>query len=778
MMLPSRCLGVVLALSLIAGILAFAEVPNLITYQGRLTDDAGLPVVDNTYVLIFCIYDIDVGGVPLWIDTIDATTSNGLFTTLLGSEQPLSPTVFDGATRFLGITIMGETEMLPRTPIVSVPYAMVAGSALSEAVDCHSCDTIFINSTGPEVLSAVDADTALSISNSGDAAQYGLAVSVEGTNDLHRMTAVKGFCFDNSATTHDAIGGWFVASGGSGSARYGVYGEAQNNATMWPAYGVYGRGQNSAVGGTSYGGFFSSNNSDPSDHYGACGYAIGFGQSQAVGLYGYANNADNGDVIGGLFSAEGSGTGIHYGIRSVSEADNDSISTGVYGYATNYGKGRAYGGEFTATSHGTGRQFGVVAIAEADNDSSAYGVYGEATRTSPGYVYGGYFTASGAANTDGYAIYGYISSPGPTTGLYSYATGNGIGAVRSAKLICNNNGTGVARGVDAYVLGGQSSNDIYGVDILAEGESNYTGTSYGGYFRGTARTFAGNQYGLYSLSESMSNTYGAFGMYGRSQHYGSGNSYASYFLSDSTGTGTGYGVRSVALTKGTTTGYGINSVAANRSTGAAYGGYFESYDLGSGDHYGIYAKAPFTGYAGYFSGHVRITGGLTVVGTKSAAVKMDDGDYRLVYCQESPENWFEDFGEGRLVNGRTVIAIDPLYSQTANTGMTYHVFLTPQDEPVVLAVANRTATSFEVRGPEGSNVGFSYRIVAKRRGYEDVRLARMSGPTPEQTAAEEARLEAERRTDDEAAEQDRIKHQEADAKRQAEQTVLPEDAQY
>jgi len=132
-----------------------------------------------------------------------------------------------------------------------------------------------------------------------------------------------------------------------------------------------------------------------------------------------------------------------------------------------------------------------------------------------------------------------------------------------------------------------------------------------------------------------------------------------------------------------------------------------------------------------------------ITGTKSAAVKLDNGEYRLLYSMESPENWFEDFGEGQLVNGRAQVQIDPMFAQSVNTSVKYHVFLTPQDEPLTLAVANRTTSSFEVRGPAGSNISFSYRIVAKRKGYEDLRMAKMLGSTPEEMQAEQAKRVAE-----------------------------------
>ena len=56
--------------------------------------------------------------------------------------------------------------------------------------------------------------------------------------------------------------------------------------------------------------------------------------------------------------------------------------------------------------------------------------------------------------------------------------------------------------------------------------------------------------------------------------------------------------------------------------------------------------------------------------------------------------------------------------------MDYHVFLTPLGDCNGLYVTDKTATGFVVREFGGgiSNVGFDYRIVAKRVGYEDQRM--------------------------------------------------------
>ena len=108
-------------------------------------------------------------------------------------------------------------------------------------------------------------------------------------------------------------------------------------------------------------------------------------------------------------------------------------------------------------------------------------------------------------------------------------------------------------------------------------------------------------------------------------------------------------------------------------------------------------------------------------------VKIKNGEGVSLYAVEASENWFEDFGSAKLKDGAAVVAIDPLYSETVNTEIDYHVFLTPRGECKGLYVTNQKGNSFEVRELNGSksDIAFSYRIVAKRKGYEDVRLAKV-----------------------------------------------------
>ena len=121
---------------------------------------------------------------------------------------------------------------------------------------------------------------------------------------------------------------------------------------------------------------------------------------------------------------------------------------------------------------------------------------------------------------------------------------------------------------------------------------------------------------------------------------------------------------------------------------------------------------------------VDTNGNLDISGTKSSTAKLQNGREVALYAVESPENWFEDFGTAELKNGVAWIPLDVSFAEATNPATTYHVFLTPNGDSNGLYVARKTAAGFEVRehGGGSSSVAFDYRIVARRRGYETVRL--------------------------------------------------------
>lgn len=118
-------------------------------------------------------------------------------------------------------------------------------------------------------------------------------------------------------------------------------------------------------------------------------------------------------------------------------------------------------------------------------------------------------------------------------------------------------------------------------------------------------------------------------------------------------------------------------------------------------------------------------GGLIVEGKKSSAVRHPDGSHRLLYCMESPESWFEDFGRAKLVRGRSTVKLDPGFAAVVRTD-DYHVFLCPEGDVKGLHVSRRNRVGFEVREHEGgkSSTTFSYRVVARRKDIKGERFAK------------------------------------------------------
>jgi len=101
--------------------------PLAIKVQGYLTDTTGgTPVPANdVHDMVFEIFDAQVGGSQVAaVGPLAVEVSDGRYE----AELPLGPSLFEGPTRYLQITINSEV-LLPRIKIVSVPYAFRAEQA-------------------------------------------------------------------------------------------------------------------------------------------------------------------------------------------------------------------------------------------------------------------------------------------------------------------------------------------------------------------------------------------------------------------------------------------------------------------------------------------------------------------------------------------------------------------------------------------------------------------------------------------------------------------------
>lgn len=140
--------------------LSQAGVPQLISYQGKLTDDSGAPLT-GTFVMIFSIYADEVGGSPIWTETRSVNVSEGIFNVNLGMLTELDEAVFSNSVRYLGVKVESDAEMA-RSQFSSSPYAYriatVDGSISKLLILEDSGSTRVELGVGSDVLKVYDSD--------------------------------------------------------------------------------------------------------------------------------------------------------------------------------------------------------------------------------------------------------------------------------------------------------------------------------------------------------------------------------------------------------------------------------------------------------------------------------------------------------------------------------------------------------------------------------------------------------------------------------------------
>jgi hypothetical protein len=298
---------------------------------------------------------------------------------------------------------------------------------------------------------------------------------------------------------------------------------------------------------------------------------------------------------------------------------------------------------------------------------------------------GGLYVSSNAG--DGCTIYSVTTADYASAAVSGRAwspTGSTVGVDGYS-----NSSDAVACGVIGSIVTGGAGTGVKGIAESA--------TGYGVYGKNVATT--GDAIGVKASTASA----GGYGVYG-----------------ENTGGG-GSGVFGAALPNGSpgngVYGWAYGSGAGVRGYNASAGGY------------GVYGINGAGGYAVFAEGKMGCTG------AKPAIVPTSRG-HRELYSQESPELWFEDFGEGQLVGGKARIDLDPLFLETVtiNDQQPMKVFIQLNDDCHGVYV-RRQAAGFEVKELQAGTSGarFTYRVVAKRKGYETARLE--AAPDPVKVAA-------------------------------------------
>jgi len=668
-------------------------VPRLVKFSGTLTGSAGKPLT-GVQGVTFSVYEEQRGGSSVWMETQNVQAdATGRYTVMLGStrNEGIPAEVFaSGQGRWLGVQAEGEAEQ-PRTLLVSVPYALKAvdaetlgGLPASAYALAGASNREGAAPAGGIVPQAGNASTAgaakPNLSGTGTASYVPLWTNSTtlGTSVLYQSSGNLLGVGTTSPTaslevaTHvaDAVA---LAGVGNGSGGVGVEGSGA-------AYGV--------VGAT--------NTSTGVAVKGVNGSASG----NTIGVYGGASSSTGTGVWGQALATSGASYGV------VGETNSADIGIGVYGSAPGTSGAGVAGYATSATGSTDG-------VAGTSASTSGAGVWGSATATSG--------TASGvtglSASTSGYGVYGSATATsGGTAGVGGYSASTSGAAVYGSETATSGSNSGVS--------GYSASTSGYGVYGYATATTGY---AYG--VEGTSVSTSG--VGVYGIDTATSGS--TIGVYGTIY------------------SPTGVGVRGIGVTASaeggshnptaigppgvwgdSQAGFGIVGTSDYTTAVAAYGAATSSATLyAENDATTNSSAVVLATYSPHYGGYCDIfaNGNLQCSGSVGGHAVLENTRDVALYGVQAAESWMEDAGSGQLRNGATVVQLEAEFAQTVNTSMDYHVFLTPRGDCKGLYVGQTTPTSFEVHelGGGTTNVGFDYRIMARRKGFENIRLADMTG---------------------------------------------------
>ena len=99
---------------------SLAQASDSLSFQGRLTDDTGEPINDPSVQITFKLYK---NGTAVWTEVHPSVAVvDGIFNVILGGTTPLNTVKFNVPIE-LGITVEGDPEISPRTPLTAAAFA-------------------------------------------------------------------------------------------------------------------------------------------------------------------------------------------------------------------------------------------------------------------------------------------------------------------------------------------------------------------------------------------------------------------------------------------------------------------------------------------------------------------------------------------------------------------------------------------------------------------------------------------------------------------------------
>lgn len=472
----------------------------------------------------------------------------------------------------------------------------------------------------------------------------------------------------------------------------------------------------------------------------------GYSSGTGVGVFG-TNSGIAANSFGVLGTAPAA-TGSANAIRGESAAPNSVAITGIANTSAaavpTATALRGVIGQVNGTLAGTALAIGVQGVVNATmTTGDARGVNGSSPADDGTGVFGSSTTAASTVGATPTGAWGQAASP-IGTGVFGIATSTSVAANPVGVFGVAQSSTGF--GVDGF------NTVATGTGVIGEGNG------LGGTFlvNGSGGAFTGATNGSFSLATTVATGTGVIGV--------GNNAIIGTLLAGSGGAFTGTSTGAYCLATTVANGTGVVGVGNNSGANTLVNG---SGVAGSGVNFGVYgfASSNASGAAlapvrsgGYFISGV---GGANVSfayvgcmegpgvprkvmgnGTVNTIVKNINEEYVLLSAPEAPENLFQDYGKGQLVNGRTHITLDPTFSKNilVNEAHPLRAFVQLRGDCKGVYVANETAEGFDVIELQGgnSNTAFTWTVVGNRANvvhpdgtewkFAEERFTRTQGP--------------------------------------------------